>query len=129
MSDELSGLHRSVHPNHFKGLTVSMEAFCAKRSEDYKLSVDCEEIWTARASFEYRTIALQRQSSGIWTIPRRNYYSLKLSVECDAVPAPNANPAHSLVDFSNCTKAERRDKARRLAAAANELSYSKVGRP
>ena len=114
-----AGLHRSVHPKQMSGPVVGMEAFSPTKEENYKLSVDCEKVWTGKQSYEYRTVVLGRMSNGIWTMPRQFLAKLSLPVEVDA---KIDNPAHSLVVFPQKSedRAKRRDAARRLAALANE---------
>lgn len=121
--DTPTGLHRSVHPSHFPDLIVSHEAFSPKGEDGYRLSVDCEKVFTARQSYEYRTITLARQSAGIWTISREEYTKLGLAVSADQIPG---NLAHSLVLFPANDKSKRRDLARRLAFLANERAYSSL---
>ena len=113
------GLHRSVHPSHMDGYIVGNEAFSPTSEENYKLSVDCEKVWSAKQSFLFRTKTLGKKSSGIWTLPREIYVRLALAIEVDI---KHDNPAHSLIVFPKSDKARRRDAARRLAALANNTA-------
>lgn len=121
------GLHRNVHPQHMDESDVGMQAFSPTSGEGYQLSVDCEEIWLAKKSFEHRTVALSKQSVGVWTISRTFIKSLDLPVQADI---EDDNPSHSLIVFptAKSQKARRRDAARRLAAYANENSLSRISR-
>lgn len=122
------GFHRNVHPNHFDGKKVTLSAFSPTSEEDYMLSVDAEEIWTAKQSHYHRTTVLQRRSVGVWTISGDKFAALKLPVEADPALEDDAtknNPSHSLVIFPK-DRPSRRDRARRLAALANDEAYSKL---
>jgi hypothetical protein len=120
------GLHRNVHPSFLDdpdNPIVSSNAFSPKNEENYNLSVDCEKIWLASKSFDYRVNILGKSSSGVWTIPRSEISRIGLPIHADALPD---NDAHSLIDMSKIDKAARRDAARRLAAIANEGAFSRI---
>lgn len=117
------GLHRSVNPRFFRELVVSQEAFSPTNEEGYKLSVDCEKVWKARSSYEFRTKTLGKLSAGIWTLSREEYSKVGLSVVVDHQPG---NHAHSLVIFPVHDRPKRRDLARRLAFLANQQAYSQI---
>ncbi|WP_416916602.1 MAG: hypothetical protein ACMUJJ_08210 [Roseicyclus sp.] len=120
-----AGLHRNIHPNHYDHNSdqVTMEAFSATGGEDYKLSVDCERVWSGKLSFSHRTVTLGKASMGVWTIPRSQVANLKISILADAI---EGNPAHSLIEFPTNDKSRRRDIARRLAALANTQALSRI---
>jgi hypothetical protein len=120
------GLHRSIHPNYLHDNKVGQEAFSPTKEESYKLSVDCEKVWKAKSCYEFRTITLGKSSAGIWTLPRDAYLKLGLNIEVDEQPG---NSAHSLVVFPANDRPKRRDIARRLAALANDSSYSLIDLP
>jgi hypothetical protein len=98
-----------------------MEAFSPKSEEFYQLSVDSEEIFTGRQSYEFRTGVLGRKSLGVWTVPNSEFISLGISIQVDKV---DGNPSHSLAQFPPKDRAKRKDAARRLAVVANGSSFA-----
>ncbi|MCC1482105.1 hypothetical protein [Roseibaca sp. Y0-43] len=114
------GLHRNVHPQHMDGLTVGPQAFSPTSEEEYQLSLDCERVWSAKKSYQHRTLKLGRSSTGVWTISRSVFQSLGIPINVDKT---EDNPSHSLAVFPK-ERAKRRDLSRRLVAAANKGAFS-----
>jgi len=107
--DEL--LHRQVHPSFVQEGRVTSAAFRPTKKDEGQLSVDRGSLATPVESYERHTVSKGLQSAGTWS----------LSVgECDGEDLPSYedseedNPAHSLIDFRDLSRNQRKKKAKKL---------------
>lgn len=126
-------LFRQVHPSHLiNGL--SSGAFRPTPNDEEKLSVDCANMTSAKASYELhlqKTKALPSgdrvplETSGTWAINRDICETENLPVIPDPIenePFQPDNSAHHLVDFSTAAApASKKTIAKRLRLKAAEL--------
>jgi hypothetical protein len=109
-----TNLLRQVHPDFFQEGHISSMAFRPTPKDEGRLSVYDGDQIEPEPSWLHYTKTLGYQSAGVWAITCAEVDQCALTSQAD--PAPFKE--HVVIDFSECSKKQIRDKAKQLAAMA-----------
>jgi hypothetical protein len=114
-------LFRQVHPDFVEKERPSSQPFAPTTKDNGKLSVDREELTSAKASYDYYTGERGLASVGVCGLTVGEFAGEQIGCIPDPVPPTNeinGNPAHAYADYSRQSKSRHKNIAKRLKQAA-----------
>ena len=107
-------LLRQVHPNWIREGRITSQVFSPTPKDKKRLSVYDGDKMTPEEAYDHYTQQSGFSSLGIMGVTAAECQKEDLPV----VPEPAVFPEHVVIDFSTCTNAEIKRKAKRLTQAA-----------
>lgn len=114
-------LLRQIHPSWVQSGRVTSQAFKPTAKDDGQLSVHDGDQLTAEESWRHYTKELGYASAGVLAVTVGECERIALTADPDPAPFP----AHAVIRFGNCSRAEIERKAKQLkhAAVARDWQY------